>query len=97
MVASLWDVRDDAAQALMGRFYANLWERHLGKLEALREAQLWMHREWRPNEVRHEVGSLEEVPLPGQPMRRWTSPVGCGCITGPTFGRLATGCDRMSS
>lgn len=37
-----WKVDDDATQALMVRFYGNLLERKLGKLDALREAQLWL-------------------------------------------------------
>jgi CHAT domain-containing protein len=46
VVSSLWPVDDAATQALMGRFYGNLWEKKLGKLEALREAQLWMREHW---------------------------------------------------
>jgi len=44
-VASLWKVPDAATARLMQRFYENLWEKKLGKLEALREAQLWMLRD----------------------------------------------------
>jgi CHAT domain-containing protein/tetratricopeptide (TPR) repeat protein len=47
VVASLWAVDDRATQTLMGRFYQNLWSnegKSKGKLEALREAQLWLLR-----------------------------------------------------
>jgi CHAT domain-containing protein len=44
-VTSLWKVDDTATQRLMSRFYENLWEKKLSKVEALREAQLWMLRE----------------------------------------------------
>ena len=40
VVASLWKVDDAATQPLMTRFYTNLWQKKMGKLEALREAQL---------------------------------------------------------
>jgi CHAT domain-containing protein len=44
VVASLWQVDDAATQALMVEFYRNLWERGLGRMEALRQAQLAMLR-----------------------------------------------------
>jgi CHAT domain-containing protein len=46
VVASLWKLDDHATQALMTEFYRNLWVRRLGKLEALRQAQLTMLREY---------------------------------------------------
>jgi len=45
VVASLWKVPDAATARLMQRFYENLWDKKLGKLEALREAQLWMMKD----------------------------------------------------
>jgi CHAT domain-containing protein len=44
-ITSLWKVSDEHTQILMQRFYENLWEKGMGKLEALRQAQLWMLRE----------------------------------------------------
>ena len=42
VIASLCRVDDQATQTLMVEFYKNLWSRKLGKLQALREAQLTM-------------------------------------------------------
>ena len=46
-VATLWKIPDKASQLLMTDFYANLWDqdKHLSKLESLRQAQLKMLRE----------------------------------------------------
>jgi CHAT domain-containing protein len=43
-VGSLWTVPDGKTSLLMQRFYANLWEKKQPRLQALREAQLWMLR-----------------------------------------------------
>jgi CHAT domain-containing protein/tetratricopeptide (TPR) repeat protein len=45
VVTSLWKVPDEATQELMVRFYENLLRNKMGKLEALRDAQLWVLRE----------------------------------------------------
>ena len=42
VLASQWKVSDLATQELMRRFYENLWVMKQSKLEALRNAQLWM-------------------------------------------------------
>ncbi len=40
VISSLWSVKDEATSDLMLMFYENLWLEEMGKLEALREAQL---------------------------------------------------------
>jgi CHAT domain-containing protein len=45
VVASLWKVPDHATVLLMQRFYDNLWRKKMTRLQALREAQLWMLHE----------------------------------------------------
>lgn len=45
VIASLWKVPDRPTSALMERYYENLWNKKLSKLDAFREAQLWMMRE----------------------------------------------------
>ncbi len=44
VVASLWKVDHRATAELMRRFYTNLWQKQMSKLDALRDAQLWMLR-----------------------------------------------------
>ena len=36
-ITSLWKIDDGATQVLMTEFYTNLWQKKLGKLEALRQ------------------------------------------------------------
>ncbi len=48
LISSLWKVDDAATQILMIEFYKNLWEKKFSKLEALRQAQLTIRREYDP-------------------------------------------------
>jgi len=58
VVASLWTVPDQKTNLMMQRFYANLWDKQLTKLEALREAQIWM------------LNTGGKEPVPGAPLKR---------------------------
>ena len=73
VVASLWKVPDSATRDLMERFYENLWDRKMDKLEALRQAQLHVLRGG------HEKGLVvvDEDEEPDRPSRappyRWAA------------------------
>jgi CHAT domain-containing protein len=41
-ISSLWPVSDEASRLMMTRFYRNLWEKKMSKIDALRETQIWM-------------------------------------------------------
>ena len=44
LVVSLWDVEDQASEAMMTRFYEHLYHRGRGPAAALRSAQTWMRQ-----------------------------------------------------
>jgi CHAT domain-containing protein len=73
VVASLWQVDDRATQALMTEFYRNLWEKKLGKLEALRQAQLTMLRRYdlHAGQLRGQKVVPTDNPLPHDKARPW--------------------------
>jgi len=64
VIASLWDVPDRATQLLMERFYDNLWQKKKSKLEALREAQLWVLKEMPRNPDLFRGGLKREQQVP---------------------------------
>ena len=52
VISSLWSVGDKSTADLMRAFYRNLWTRGMGKLEALRSAQLSMLKK---NRIEHRA------------------------------------------
>jgi CHAT domain-containing protein/Flp pilus assembly protein TadD len=60
VMASLWKVDDAATQALMKEFYKNLWEKKLGKLESLRQAQLAMIYGYEPTTGKLRAGFVHQ-------------------------------------
>jgi CHAT domain-containing protein len=69
-VASLWNVSDRTTMLLMSRFYENLWGKKLPKLEALREAQLWLMRDQESRGASPETVEAAE-PLPPYHWAAW--------------------------
>jgi CHAT domain-containing protein len=58
-VGSLWQVNDAATSVLMEEFYANWWQKQLGKQEALRQAQLTVLRQ--PERVVQRAKELRQA------------------------------------
>ena len=47
-VTSLWRVDDQLTRVLMQAFYTNLWEKKMGKADALWSAKRWMREQGHP-------------------------------------------------
>lgn len=62
VLASLWKVDDEATEQLMTRFYANLWQKHMPLLEALRQAQLDILRQAPSSTKLRGPGQVKAVP-----------------------------------
>ena len=81
VVGTLWSISDGhPTQALMERFYGNLWKKRMGKLDALREAQLWLLHEGakQPSLIRGRGLELNPVPR-----KKPCNPAACPRVTGP--------------
>ncbi len=70
VIASLWAVRDRATRVLMAELYKNLWEKNLPKLDALRQAQLTMIKDYRlfmAKRSASQAGSQNQAPASSEP------------------------------
>jgi CHAT domain-containing protein/tetratricopeptide (TPR) repeat protein len=61
LVVSLWNISDAATSVLMEEFYANLWGKKRGKLQALHQAQLTVLRN--PQLVQKRAKELRDILL----------------------------------
>jgi CHAT domain-containing protein len=83
VLASLWSVDDVATRRLMDRFYRNLWNKKMTRLDALREAQLWMLKN--PGSIEGSIvrGSLVRLKKP--PKDTSPKPENATARTNPRF------------
>lgn len=72
-VASLWKIPDRATMQLMQRFYENLWDRRMSKLDALREAQLWMLTQGRQRGLDLDDAATKKPTSGRLPPRYWAA------------------------
>jgi CHAT domain-containing protein/tetratricopeptide (TPR) repeat protein len=72
-VASLWKIPDRATMQFMQRLYENLWDKKLSKLEALRDAQIWMLKEGRQRGLDLEDHDVKKPTTGRLPPRYWAA------------------------